>query len=407
MAFLARAVAETKASDPLAIWAEMLRAGRSSKAGPTINLDSSFKVAALFACVRVISQDIAKVPLKVYQEVQEGGLTKILPARDHRLYDLLTVSPNAWSTSYEFRETQAIHAALGNSYAFLNRTLGGISEMILLNPGRVKKEQRPDYSIVYKVTGESGAVQEFPAEAIWHLRGPSWDGLLGLDIMNLAREAIGLAIATEETHSKLHAKGVRPSGTYSVDGKLNAQQYKDLKAWILAEMAGSENAGAPMVLDSGAKWISGAMTGLDAEHLATRKHQIEEICRFAGVHPQKVYHTDKTSTYASAEEFSNAHREDTLLPWFVRIEQSADLSLLSKPDRRRGFYCKHAANALMRASVAARSEYYAKALGSGGHPGWMSPDEVRALEEMNPMGGEAAKLPPASGAKPAAPAASK
>ena len=245
-------------------------------------------------------------------------------------------------------------------------------------------------------------MQEFPAEAIWHVRGPSWDGLLGLDVLSLAREALGLAIATEESHSKLHAKGVRTSGTYSVDGKLNKEQYAALKAWILAENAGADNAGAPMILDNGAKWISGALTGVDAQHLETRKFQIEEVCRFMGVHPQKVFHTDKTSTYASAEEFSNAHREDTLSPWYMRIEQSADLHLLTRAERRKGLYCKHSANALMRASAKDRAEYYAKALGSGGSPGWMTPDEVRALEEMNPMGGEAAKLPPGSSAQPPA-----
>lgn len=399
MGYFARAIEQKSGSvtNSLELFREIY-GGRASKAGPVVTLESAFRVAAFYACVRVISQDIAKVPFKVYRESEVDGLTSIKPARDHRLYDLLTVAPNDWTTSFEFRESQAIHAALGNSYAFLNRTFSGISEMILLNPGKVQKKQSPDYRIVYEVTGESGAVQTFPAEAIWHLRGPSWDGLLGMDIMNLAREALGLAIATEESHSKLHAKGVRPSGTYSVDGKLNPQQYKELKAWILAEMAGSENAGTPMILDNGAKWISGAWNGVDAQHLETRKHQIEEVCRFTGVHPQKIYHTDKTSTYASAEEFGNAHREDTLLPWYVRIEQSADLSLLSKPDRRRGIYCKHVANGLMRASAEARSAYFAKALGSGGHPGWMTPDEVREFEEMNPRGGDADQLPKGSAA---------
>lgn len=392
MGFLSRAL-ESKAADPLAIWAEMLRAGRSSKAGPTITLDNALKVATMFACLRVLSQGVAQVPFKLLQEKQDGDLMKISPARDHRLYDLVTVAPNDWTTSFEFRETLTIHAALGNAYAFINRTVGGVSELILLKPGRVQKEQRPDYRIVYKVTGESGAVQEFPAEAIWHVRGPSLDGLVGVDVLTIAREALGLAIATEESHAKLHAKGVRPSGTYSVDGKLNLQQYKELKAWILAEMAGAENAGAPMILDSGAKWISGAWNGVDAQHLETRKHQIEEVCRFMGVHPQKVFHSDKTSTYASAEEFSNAHREDTLGPWYARIEQSADLNLLTKKERAQGLYLKFIANGLLRASAQARSEYYAKALGSGGHPGWMTPDEVRKLEELNPMGGEAAKLP--------------
>lgn len=404
MGFLARAVSEQKSMDPLTVWAEMLRAGRSSMAGPTITLENALKVATMFACLRVLSQDVAKVPLKVYREVEESGLKKIQPAKDHRLYDLLAFAPNDWTTSFEFRETQVIHAALGNSYAFINRTFGGISELILLKPGLVKKVQKPDYRIVFEVTSETGSMKEFPAEAIWHVRGPSWDGLLGLDVLSLAREALGLAIATEESHAKLHAKGVRTSGTYSVDGKLNKEQYAALKAWILAENAGADNAGAPMILDNGAKWISGALTGVDAQHLETRKHQIEEVCRFIGVHPQKIFHTDKTSTYASAEEFSNAHREDTLAPWYMRIEQSADLHLLSRADRRKGVYCKHVANALMRASAAARAEYYSKALGSGGSPGWMTPDEVRALEEMNPMGGEAAKLPPgSSGQPPAAP----
>lgn len=402
MGFLARAVAEQKSTDPLSVWAEMLRAGRSSMAGPTITLENALKVGTLFACMRVLSQGVAQVPLKVYREVEEGGLQKIQAAKYHRLYDLLAFAPNDWTTSFEFRETQTIHAALGNSYAFINRTIGGISELILLNPGRVKKVQKPDYRVVFEVTGETGAMQEFPAEAIWHVRGPSWDGLLGLDVLSLAREALGLAIATEESHAKLHAKGVRTSGTYSVEGKLNKEQYAALKAWILAENAGAENAGAPMILDSGAKWISGALSGVDAQHLETRKHQIEEVCRFMGVHPQKVFHTDKTSTYASAEEFSNAHREDTLAPWYMRIEQSADLNLLTRAERRNGLYCKHSANALMRVSAQSRADYYAKALGSGGHPGWMTPDEVRALEELNPIGGDAGKLPPGSNGQPPA-----
>jgi HK97 family phage portal protein len=157
-----------------------------------------------------------------------------------------------------------------------------------------------------------------------------------------------------------------------------------------------------MILDRAAKWLPNAMTGVDAQHIETRKHQIEEICRFVGVHPQKVFHSDKTSTYASAEEFRNAHREDTLGPWYARIEQSADKNLLTKKDRADGYYFKFVANALMRASAQARAEYYAKALGSGGHPGWMSPDEVRALEDMAPKGGDADKLPPGANKEPPA-----
>lgn len=382
-----------KAADPLQVWADMLKAGTSTKAGVTVTLDSALRVATLFACLRVISQGVAQVPFKLFAGVQE-------PAREHPLYDLLATAPNDWSTSFEFRETLAIHAALGNAYAFINRGAGRILELILLKPGKVSVEQKPDWSLVYKVTGADGREQEFPAEAIWHVRGPSWSGFSGLDILNLAREALGLAMATEASHSKLHDKGVRPSGLYSVDATLSKDQYAALKKWINENNAGAES-GSVMVLDRGAKFVSTAMTGVDAQHLETRKLQIEEICRFMGVHPQKVFHSDKTSTYASAEEFGNAHREDTLAPWYARIEQSADKHLLTPAERKRGLYFKFVANALMRASATSRAEYYAKALGSGGHPGWMTPDEVRALEEMAPKGGEAAKLPKGANNQPA------
>ena len=138
------------------------------------------------------------------------------------------------------------------------------------------------------------------------------------------------------------------------------------------------------------------MTSVDAQHLEMRKHQIEEVCRYMRVHPHKVYSTDKTSTYASAEQFAIQHVVDTLGPWYARIEQSADKHLLTKKERRDGYYFKFNANGLLRGSTKDRSDYFAKALGAGGHPGWMTPDQVRELEEMNPMGGDAAKLPPSS-----------
>lgn len=385
MGFLARAI-ERKASDPLAVWSEMLRAGRSSKAGPTVNLENALRVGTAFACMREIAQGCAQVPFKVYRK---GGEE----ATDHPLHDLLAAQPNAWSTSFEFIETLLMHASLGNGYAFKNVVMGRVKELIILNPSCVKKEQRPDYSIVYKVTAPSGAVQEFPAETIWHVRGPSWDGVSGLDIISVAREALGLSIATEESHAKLHAKGVRPSGVYSVEGNLSGTQYEQLKNWIEKEFGGAENAGTPMILDRAAKWISTTMTGVDAQHIETRKHQIEEVCRFFGVFPMIVFHSDKTSTFASSESFFEANNKLTLSRWYRRIELSANVNLLTQRERKEGYYCKFTANALMRGSAKDRAEYYARALGSGGHPGWMTPDEVRALEEMNPVGGEASKLP--------------
>lgn len=387
-------------ADPLAIWAEMLRAGAKSKAGLTVNLDTALKVATLFACLRVLAEGVAQVPFKL---MQDTGGTK-LPARDHPLYDLLTVRPNDWQTSFDFREQLVIHAAMGNAYVWKNVVRGRVLELILLDPTRMVPEQTDEFNAPrYKYTLRDGKELMFEAEQIWHIRGPSWNGFSGLPILQIAREALGLAMATEESHAKLHAKGVRPSGTYSVDGNLNETQHKQLKAWILSEMAGADNAGAPLILDRGAKWLSMAMTGVDAQHLETRRYQIEEVCRFMRVSPIMVGYSDKATTYASAEQMFLAHVVHTLSPWYARIEQSADRNLLGERERKQGLYFNFNANGLMRGAAKDRAEYFARALGSGGHPGWMTPDEVRQLEDMNPQGGAAALLPPGTSAPAPAP----
>lgn len=403
MGLLSHAIAERKSADPMQIWADILRKQTGSKAGVTINLQSALKVSVFFACLRKISQGCAQVPFKLFQSIDVNGLPSIVPARGHSLYDLMAVMPNEWTTSYEFRESLVIHAALGNAYAFINRVGPKITELILLNPSRVEKVQGTDYKITYKVTGDSGDVRVFPAEAVWHVRGPSWDGLLGMDVLNLAREALGLAIATEETHAKLHAKGVRPSGTYSVEGSLDATQYAQLKAWIEKEFSGAENSAMPMILDRGAKWVSQTMSGLDAQHLETRKFEIEEVCRFLDVMPIMIGYSDKATTYASAEQMFLAHVVHTLAPWYARIEQSADANLLTPKERADGLYFKFIDAGLLRGAAKDRADYYSKALGSGGSPAWMTQDEVRALDELNPMGGEASKLPPRSGGTPPEP----
>ena len=217
-----------KAADPLAVWAELLRKGVTSKSGQTVNLDNAFKTSVFFACLRVLADGVAQVPFKLHQTQESGGLTTIRAAREHRLYDLVTVSPNEWSTSFEFRETMVMHAALGNAYAYKNMVSGETRELILLNPGQVVCEQAADWTVTYKVTGRDGRVQILPASTIWHVRGPSWDGFRGMDTLHLAREALGLTMALDESVSSLHKDGVRPSGMYSVDGALSKDQHMQI-----------------------------------------------------------------------------------------------------------------------------------------------------------------------------------
>ncbi|MDO9235992.1 MAG: phage portal protein [Aquabacterium sp.] len=368
----------------------LLRGGGKSKSGANVNLDTALKVGAVFACMRVISEGVAQVPFKLMRE-SRSSVSKHpqrQSATDHPLFDLLHRAPNSWQTSYEYRETMVLHAGLaGNAYAFKNVvTIGGrarIAELIQLDPGRVSVIQNEDWSLTYKVRGTSGEVKEFPQETIWHLRGPSWNGVMGLDVLKLAREAIGLAISTEESHAKLHEKGVRPSGIYSVDGTLQKEQYTALKDWIAKEHAGSENAGLPMVLDRSAKFIQQVMSGVDAQHLETRRYQVEEVCRYFRVLPLMVGHSDKTQTFASAEQMFLAHVVHTLMPWYERIQQSADVNLLTKAEREQGYYIKLAEAGLLRGAMKDTAEYlYRLALG-----GIMERNEARGKLDLNPIAG--------------------
>ena len=371
------------------VLAAILRGGQRSKSGATVNRETAFRVSAVLACVRVIAEGVAQVPFKVLQEGKSpiSRHPEIRSAVEHPLYDLLHRRPNDWQTSFEFRETLVIHAALGNAYVFKNIVnVGGsprFAELIILDSSRVQAVQHDDWSITYKVRGQSGAVKEFPQQAIWHVRGPSWNGVIGLDILNLAREAVGLAISTEETHASLHEKGVQPSGIYTVEGSLNPDQYAALKKWIDAEHAGAGKKGGVMLLDRGAKFISQAMSGVDAQHLETRRYQIEEICRFWRVLPLMVGFSDKTQTFASAEQMFLAHVVHTLMPWYERIQQSADVNLLTREERQQGYYTKLVEAGLLRGAMKDTAEYlYRLTMG-----GIMERNEARTKLDLNPLKG--------------------
>lgn len=379
-----------KATSSLDLFREIY-GSRLSKAGAKVTWTTALRVATVLACARVKANGIAQVPLKVFLEGVNG--TKE-PARDHPLYFLLHDQPNPWQTSFEYRETVSLHMDMtGKHYSFVNRGVGGRPmELLPLEPNRVEPKRAVDGTITYRYTAESGAQLDYPQESIWHVRGLSWNGWQGLDAVDLAREAIGLSISAEERHAKAFANGVQAGGVYSVEGKLNAEQYKDLRKFIVDNNTG-ENAGLPMIVDRGAKWLQTVMSGVDAQHLETRRFQVEEVCRAMGVMPIMVGFADKTATYASSEQMFLAHVVHCLSPLYARLEQSINAHLIGRKDVEAGYYAKFIAGGLLRGAMKDRADYFAKALGSGGAPAWMTQDEVRGLEEMNPMGGDAAKLP--------------
>jgi HK97 family phage portal protein len=351
---------------------------RPSWSGKAVTVETAIRVSTVFACMRVIAEGVAQVPWKLMEQTDRTRK----PARQDPLYYLLASAPNDFQTSFEFREQIVMHCVLvGNAYVFVNRSARGeVLELIPLNPARVSPKQHADWSMTYKVRGDDGREREFAAEAIWHVRGPSWDGWQGLQAVKIAREAMGLDMAIEESQSRLHSNGVRASGTYSVSGTLKPAQWKELRDWIEENMGGAQNAGRPMVVDRDAKWLQTAMSGVDAQTLETRRYQVEEVCRFARVNPIMVGAESKNTTYASAEQMFLAHVVHTLSPWFTRIEQSADKALLTKRQRDAGMYTNFVEEGLLRGSAKVTQEI----LLAYTNGGIMTVNESRDALDMNP-----------------------
>lgn len=371
----------------------------NGKAGVTVNWQTALQAVTALACARVIAEGLAQIPLKLHKDRPDGGSDSM---KGDPLYKLVNATPNEWNTSYEWRETMGLHLVFaGNAYSLIVRAKGVPVELLPLNPGDVTPKEKDGvrfYEI--QVNGKGKLIVQY-ADML-HISGISWDGLSGLDGVKLARDAIGLAIATEEHGSRLFANGAQPGGILTTDANITDPEVrKALRESWNSTHGGGENAGKTGLLWGGLKWQSTSTNNDQSQFLETRMFQVQEVCRWARVMPIMVGHADKSMTFASAEQIFLSHVVHTMGPWYARIEQSLDKTLLTEKQRDDGYFFRFNVSALMRGSHADRSNYFAKALGSGGSPAWMSVNEVRALDELNPMVGELYSKPnPAATAAP-------
>lgn len=383
-------------------FAALLGMQTSSKAGVVVDVDKALRVSTVLGCCRVLAEDVAKLPFRMKRSLP-GGRKEI--AKDHPLDWILHHRPNAWMTSFEFRETLMFHALLAQGgYAWISRSFDGrILEMIPLLPGAVTiRPFNQTREVVFDVSDQKGIIGTFPRKDILHIRGPSWDTARGLAMVQQAREAIGLGIAIEESQERLHANGARPSGVITTEKSLGVEGRKRLKELFEEGFTSLINAGKVPVLDNGLKFVASAMTSIDAETLASRKFQIEEICRIFRVYPQKIMHTEKTSTYASAEQFNIHHSIDSIHPWVDRWEQSVARDCLSEEEIRAGYEPSIDMRELLRGDSVARSTY----IKNGVMDGWLTRNEAREIEGLDPIDGLDVPLMPLNmtdGTKPPAP----
>ena len=257
---------EAKTTDASALtWRRLLGEDGSSKAGAAVNIDTALKVSVVFACLRVLANGIAQVPLKLYREADDG--TKTI-ARDNPLHRMLWRRPNSWMTSFEWRQMSMFHAALtGTAASYVGRVRGQPRELIPLVPGTFKLCQAKDWTITAELNEPIDGTRALGSDELFILRGPMWLGPRGIQLLEVAREAIGLAIATEETHAALHANGAMPGGVLSIKGALGDDGKARLKHDWQEYQAGLRNKFKTAVLDMDATWTAMAATGVDNQHL--------------------------------------------------------------------------------------------------------------------------------------------
>lgn len=376
-------------TDGLTVYDLLSRLGTGTKSGKSINHRVALQVPTVFACARVYGNGLAQPPWKLMRK--DGRDRK--PAEDHPLYTLISLRPNEWQTSFEFRQMIGLHIALGNeAFVYKVYVRNKLVELLPFPPSDVTKKQNDDRSISYRIRLARGGFEDVEAKNIWHIRNMTWDGVNGLDAVNLVRESIGLSLSAEEHGSKFYANGAQVNGILSTDKTMNETQAKTLRDSWTETYAGAENSGKTAILWGGMKYQPLAMQADQSQYNETRKQQVEEICRGFGVLPIMVGYSDKTATYASAEAMFQAHVTYTLLPLFEMFDQSAAVNLLSSDEIASGYYFHLNANGLLRGSVKDRGEFYWKQFQMGA----FSPNDIRELEDQNPYVGGDQRFVPAN-----------
>ena len=350
----------------------------ASGSGKAVNARTAIQMSTVYACVRVIAETIASLPLHVY-EGSDVGSNK---ATKHPLYRLIHDEPNPEMTSFVWRETMLTHLLLwGNSYSQIIRNgRGQVVGLYPLLPDYMEVDRDSRGKLTYKYTNSEGLSSWLRPEDVLHIPGLGFDGIIGYSPVAMEKNAIGLGISAEEYGSKFFSNGARPSGILT-----HPNTVKDpaaLRASWNAAYGGASNASRVAVLEEGMTFAPLSMPNNEAQFLETRRFQVEEICRIYRVPPHMVGDLSR-ATFSNIEHSSIDFAVHTIRPWLVRIEQAMNRALF--PDREKGrFYVQFNLDGLMRGDYKSRMEGYAIARQNG----WMSANDIRELENQNPIPAE-------------------
>ena len=352
-----------------------------STSGKTVTERSAMQMTAVYSCVRILAEAIAGLPLHLYTYKEDGGKEKAI---GHPLYMLLHDEPNPEMSSFVFRETLMTHLLLwGNAYAQIIRNgKGEVVALYPLMPNRMTVDRDSSGQLFYSYqmnnsdapTMKAGTVILKPSDVL-HIPGLGFDGLVGYSPIAMAKNAIGLAIATEEYGAKFFANGATPGGLLEYPGTVKDPD-RVRESWNKG-FSGSQNAGKVAILEEGMKYTPISIAPEQAQFLETRKFQINEIARIFRVPPHMVGDLEKSS-FSNIEQQSLEFVKYTLDPWVVRWEQSLSRALFT-PEEKKQYFFKFNVEGLLRGDYQSRMNGYATARQNG----WMSANDIRELENLD------------------------
>ena len=357
--------------------------GRTTSGKP-VNERTAMQTTAVYACVRILAEAVASLPLHVYEYQDDGGKKLV---HDHPLYYLLHDEPNPEMTSFVFRETLMSHLLIwGNAYAQIIRDgAGRVLGLYPLLPDKMEV-QRDDRGNIYYVysrnSDENPMFKEYgniklKAEDVLHIPGLGFDGLIGYSPIAMAKNAVGMTLACEEYGASFFANGANPGGVLEHPGVLKDPS-KVRESWN-SVYRGVNNAHKIAVLEEGMKYQQIGIPPEEAQFLETRKFQINEIARLYRIPPHMVGDLDKSS-FSNIEQQSLEFVKYTLDPWVIRWEQSLQRSLLL-PGEKGKYFIKLNVDGLLRGDYQSRMNGYAV----GRQNGWFSANDIREMENMNPI----------------------
>ena len=352
-----------------------------SSSGKRVNERTAMQTSAVYACVRVISESVASLPLHVYRYNSDGGKEKAI---EHPLYRLLHDEPNGEMTAYSFFEVALTHLLLwGNFYAQIIRNgKGEVLGLYPLMPDRMRVDRDENRHLYYEYTLSTDDPQTnknqtviLQPEDVLHIPGLSFDGLVGYSPIAMAKQSIGLSIAAEEFGSKFYANSAVPSGILEHPGILK-DPAKVRDSWMQT-FGGSANSNKVAVLEEGMKYTPISINPSEAQFLDTRKFQIVEICRIFRVPPHMIASLEG-ATYSNIEQQSLEYVQYTLRPWLTRLEQAMFRRLFTEEEKKQ-YFIRFNVEGLLRGDYQSRMNGYATARQNG----WMSANDIRQLENLD------------------------